>query len=1002
MAEQQRSRTIIIISFITIAASLVVMTGWIFNIPVLKQIIPGFVSMVFNTALCFVLFSAALLLTQYAKGSFRSPAFIILSLTGTFIGLTTLLQFLFHFNTGIDELFVRDKEKISASHLYAGRMAFNASINVFLFGLGLLMLTVRRKVFDLAAQWLFHIVTFLSAIALIGYLYGASLFYSLFYVSSMATHTAILFFILSLAAALLNPSAGIAKMFTGNAIGSRMGKRLFVLMLIPILLFGSVRVQTQHFGFFSLEVGISLLAVSVLLICLLLIWDTATRLNKIDEQRSAAETEIKSINADLEKRVEQRSAEFLKSEEKYRLLIEHASDAIYVVDFKGNFMDANASMCNMIGYSRDELLEMNVEDIIDPEELKVDPVKHGPRNPGEYVMRERLLLRKDGSVFNAEVNVKMFQDDRILVIARDITGRKKMETELREAEVKFRTIADKSMVGVYISQGPKFIYVNPRFAEIFGYEPHELINTEQNAIEMLISEDYQYIVREKIQARYSGELDNAHYEAKGKKKDGTTNWVEFYGNRVVIGGVSSIIGTMLDITERKLAEEVILREKMLSETIINSLPEVFYLRNEKGEFLRWNKNFEKFTGYTPKEIRASNARLMIAEEDREIVKNAVERINEEDQVTLEARVISKNGNKIPFLITITSIIYESQPCVLGIAIDITERLKAEEELRSSELKYKLLFESNPLPLWMIAKDSMTIIAVNETAARLYGYSREELINKSVTILRPPDDQERKLAGYVRGTNDEDTDMGLVKHLKKDGTAMYVQIIANDIVFEGREVRLSFTNDITEKLKAEESLHKSEANLQTIFRTTNIIFSTLSKDLEILAFNPKAAEFVQLHYKRKLEKGQHITDYMSPERAPQVLSFINKVLSGKAINYEIDYRGHWYNVSFSPIINDQKDILGMLLTMDEITERKNAEQNLKDAYDRIQTQINSIKGMAWKQSHLMRSPLANLKALADLLKDHPADTESLAHFQTELDRLDAIIHEMAQDASDHVV
>jgi two-component system, sporulation sensor kinase E len=87
---------------------------------------------------------------------------------------------------------------------------------------------------------------------------------------------------------------------------------------------------------------------------------------------------------------------------------------------------------------------------------------------------------------------------------------------------------------------------------------------------------------------------------------------------------------------------------------------------------------------------------------------------------------------------------------------------------------------------------------------------------------------------------------------------------------------------------------------------------------------------------------------------------------------------------------------------DITERKNNENDLKNAYTRIQNQINSIKGMAWKQSHLMRSPLANLKALADLLKEHPADTESLAHFQTELDRLDTIIHEMAQDASDHVI
>ena len=84
----------------------------------------------------------------------------------------------------------------------------------------------------------------------------------------------------------------------------------------------------------------------------------------------------------------------------------------------------------------------------------------------------------------------------------------------------------------------------------------------------------------------------------------------------------------------------------------------------------------------------------------------------------------------------------------------------------------------------------------------------------------------------------------------------------------------------------------------------------------------------------------------------------------------------------------------------ISERKNAEQNLKNAYERIQGHINSIKNMAWKQSHLIRSPLANLKGLASMLEDNPSDTEVFNHIQNELNRMDAIIIEMADDASDH--
>ncbi len=879
MDHPQKNRTVIIISLITIAASVVVMLGWIFNIQALKQIVPGFVSMVFNTAFCFVLFAGALLLTQYKTGKYQTILFALLSLICTIIGLVTLLQFLFHFNSGLDQLFVKDPETVSPAHLFPGRMAFNAAMNIFLFGLGLLMLTVKSRLFTVLAQYLFHVVTILTSVALIGYMYGVSLFYSFFYVSSMATHTAVIFFILSIAATLLNPSIGITRMFTGKEIGNQMGKRLFILMLIPIIIFGLLRVQTQHYGLFSLEVGISLLALSVLLASLLLIWDTAKRLNKIDAQRSEAEAEIKSINADLEKMVEERTRAYQKSEEKYHSLIEHASDAIYVVDFKGNFIDVNASMCKMTGYTHDELLQLNVENIIDPEELKVDPVKHGPRKPEEYVVRERRLLRKDGSVFIAEINVKMFQDERILVIARDVTSRKKMEAELRDAELKFRTIADKSMVGVYIFQQGKFVYVNPRFAEVFGYEPNDLIGIYP--LEIIIHQSYRATVKENVRKRMEEEVGSIHYEARGLKKNGSANWVEFYGNRVLIAGEPTIIGTMLDITERK---------------------------------------------------------------------------------------------------------------------------EAEDELRSSELKYKLLFESNPSPLWMIAKDDLTIIAANDAASDLYGYTKDELLNNSVKIFRPQEDLDKQLESYQRDLHSS-TDMGVIRHLKKDGTIMFVQIFAHDIVFDGRPVRLSLTNDVTEKLKAEELLQKSEANLQAILKTTDTAYALFDKDLKVLEFNQKAIQFVKEQYDHVVEKGDRLNDYFPPDRFPEFISLAKGVLSGSNISYEVDYpqpngSAFWFYVRLFPITNDNKEILGIMMALNDITERKNAEQDLKNAYGRIQSHINSIKGMAWKQSHLMRSPLANLKALAQMLKDDSTDTQVLDHFQTELDRLDAIIHEMAEDASDN--
>ena len=124
----------------------------------------------------------------------------------------------------------------------------------------------------------------------------------------------------------------------------------------------------------------------------------------------------------------------------------------------------------------------------------------------------------------------------------------------------------------------------------------------------------------------------------------------------------------------------------------------------------------------------------------------------------------------------------------------------------------------------------------------------------------------------------------------------------------------------------------------------------------------------------------------------------KILTTKlTIHRPTEWPVLWYDVRLFPIINERKEILGMMMALYDITERKNAEQDLKNAYERIHSHINSIKDMAWKQSHLIRGPLANLKGLVAMLKDDPSDARLFNHIKNELERMDDIIIEMAEEA-----
>jgi len=1255
MQSLPKSNAITIVSWITIVTGIFVIVSWIFHLPGLETYFPQYVSMRFNTALCFLLAGAALLSTQYRHKN-AGGWLILLAASTTFVGALSLSQNMFHYNAGIDELFATDYLAVAEKYRFPGRMAPNVSLCFLLFGLALLGIIAKNRIIKVISQYVFHLITVISAVAIIGYLYSITLFYNFSFVASMAVHTATLFFMISISATLLQPSIGITSLFTGQLVGNKVARRLFVLIALMVIVFGELRLLSQRYQLLPAEVGIPLLVICFLGASLLIIWFTARWLNQVDEQRYEAEEEISVLNEELEERVLERTTELedllekfreseskfraafehsgigmalvspegkwlkvnarlcellgyaeeellsmtftevtypddaamsaeamkktttdekhgfrletrylckngsviwasvnmstvtdeqdrplylvsqieditdrkkidarfraivegvfvgiklndangniiyrspsmmaingwtdeemdrnyfklahpddlerieevhrevlanpgqsiniiyrilhkngyyiwiesllcnrladpelgaiitvtrditgrktvedrlKKSEQKYHSLIEHASDAIYLLDFEGNITEANESMCEMTGYAKDELLKMNIEELVDPEQLKTDPITYGPYDTETSIIRERRMRRKDGQVFDVEINVKTIAGNQVLVIARDITDRKRMQASLREAELKFRTLAEKSMVGVYISQEQRFIYVNPRFAEIFGYEPEELINTKGSAVDLIIWDEDRPTVRKNVDARYRGEMENAHYEVRGKRKDGTFNYVEFFGNRVIIDGKTCIIGTMLDITERKKVEELIVREKTLSDTIINSLPEVFYLRNSEGAFLRWNKNFEKVTGYSPEEIKTLDSKEQLAMEDRPMVKAAVEQMLKDGHATVEARIVTKTGAKIPFLITITSIMYENRPCVLGIAVDISARKKAEEELRTSEHKYKLLFESNPLPMWMIAKDDFSIIAANDATSALYGYSKDELLTMKATQFRPPEDFEEQMEHWQTDMSDV-TNQRIIRHVKKDGAIIFVQVIAHDIEFEGRLVRLAFTNDVTEKIKAEETLKKSEANLKTIMDTTDTAYALLDKDLNIMTYNQMAVKFVNSQFHQFPVSAGHLADYFPKERLPAFISNAGEVMKGRSISYEINYPQpdgsvSWFYVRMFPITNDKKEILGLMLALSDITERKNAEDSLRIAYQLVQDHINSIKEMAWKQSHLIRSPVANLKGLVAMLEMDHSNPKIQQFIKTELERLDMIIIEMAEDASNH--
>ncbi|RPJ04304.1 MAG: PAS domain S-box protein, partial [Deltaproteobacteria bacterium] len=158
-------------------------------------------------------------------------------------------------------------------------------------------------------------------------------------------------------------------------------------------------------------------------------------------ERKLSEDSLWKAYTELERRVQERTAELVEanrvireSEKKYRMLVEQASDGIFILDEDACIRDVNSTACKMLGYLPEELLQLNIRDIIPDEDLSEVPLRHREVLAGEKVVIERRFRRKNGTFISVEVSAARLEDGRLQTIVRDLTERKKAEEAIRRSE----------------------------------------------------------------------------------------------------------------------------------------------------------------------------------------------------------------------------------------------------------------------------------------------------------------------------------------------------------------------------------------------------------------------------------------------------------------------------------------------------------------------------------------------------------------------------------------
>ena len=302
------------------AVAIAVLFGWIFDIPRLTRLLPGLAFMKINTACALLAASITVwILHTQEEGSSGFRVARCLAALLMALGALTLSEHFFGLDLGIDQ-HIRSDAQMSAQSAHLGRVSPASSFILTLLGLALLTLKARRPRLAACAHWLVVPPIFVSALAVVGYAYGATSLYAVKPYASMAVHTAASFLVLSLSALAADSAHGFARIAISDTVGGIVSRRLLPTVPIMIFVLGWVRVEGQKLGLYDTQFGSALMVLLSMTFCVIAVAWTATTLHNVDVIRKLGETEILSLNARLESRVQERTHELAQVSSQLRLV----------------------------------------------------------------------------------------------------------------------------------------------------------------------------------------------------------------------------------------------------------------------------------------------------------------------------------------------------------------------------------------------------------------------------------------------------------------------------------------------------------------------------------------------------------------------------------------------------------------------------------------------------------------------------------------------------------
>lgn len=607
---------------------------------------------------------------------------------------------------------------------------------------------------------------------------------------------------------------------------------------------------------------------------------------------------------------------------------------------------------------------------------EMNMVKRTPESPPEEAYFSWSLHR---------IQLPGKEDWGLLGTSWETTLQKRAELQVYESELQYRNLADAGLALIWTSGNDKLCnYFNKTWLEFTGrslaqeqgygwaegVHPDDLERCKtiyETSFDWREPFEMEYRLRHNSGAyRYIYDMGTPNYNSKG----------EFIG----------YIGHCFDITERKEIESALRKSEERFRLVINNLSDIIVLINADGTQRYVSPVSEKITGFGATDQLGSTIADVIHPDDiQRLSETWSEMIKHPDRVyKIQYRYIHKTKGWVWLEANAQSFLDEpSINAVLLTARDITESKEAEKILKESEKKYRMLFNSNPHPMWVYDLETLSFLAVNDSAVNKYGYSRAEFMQMSIRDIRPKEDINRLLQNIEKSKNGLE-ESGVWRHVKKDGSIIFVEINSHFLEYEGRSAQVVLAHDITLRKQAEEKLQYQQQLISDMGRVAKI------GGWEFDALTGKGTwteETARIHDmdpadETNVEKG---ISFYKPESRIKIEKAIKNAIEN-ALPYKLELQmvtatgvEKWVQTIGQPIVEEGK-VIKVRGSFQDISQRKKAEEIIYKLNSELEEKVilrtaqleasnKELEAFSYTVSHDLRAPLRHISGYIDLLNEH---------------------------------